>query len=362
MWSLLEKLSEQATKYSTILGQVWYLLVFLFRLIVVVTVGGTVYGDEQSAFVCSTKVVGCENICYNEFAKISHIRFWAFQLLAVTAPTVLFHFAASYFSGEIQKLRVSENQLKMLEDGALHSIRDSSINEKDILKMAKRKKSVGQVKVRRVYSGNELKEVPYTDKIRACYFASVVARIVIEGLFIYFGYILFNNENPSSNVFSFIWLKVPASYRCQGDPGSELDEACFSHFSPDKSGFVPCFVSRSFEKTVFIRYMNVLAASCFVISVSELIYLILKTRWKSAPQNPRKFNRFLPRSDPSFYSPDPSESALLKTYKDHFYSSLAVPVRISASKTLINLNKKSRSKMDEDKDVASGNASVKSYV
>ncbi|XP_076825468.1 gap junction beta-2 protein-like isoform X2 [Clavelina lepadiformis] len=331
MWSLLEKLSEQATKYSTILGQFWYLLVFLFRLIVVVTVGGAVYGDEQSAFVCSTKVVGCENICYNEFAKISHIRFWAFQLLAVTAPTVLFHFAASYFSGEIQKLRASENQLKMLEDGELHSIRDSSINEKDIMKMAKRKKSVGQVKVRRVYSGNELKEVPYTDKIRVCYFVSVVARIALEGLFIYFGYILFKNEDPSSNVFSFIWLEVQANYHCTGNKGSEVYLACYYHFMPDKSGYVPCFVSRPFEKTVLIRYMSVLAASCFVISVMELIYLILKSLWRSAPKKPRKFNRFLPRPDSVFYGPNPSASAPLKSYEDHFYPSLAVPVRISAS-------------------------------
>ncbi|CAK8678991.1 unnamed protein product [Clavelina lepadiformis] len=336
MWSLLEKLSEQATKYSTILGQFWYLLVFLFRLIVVVTVGGAVYGDEQSAFLCSTKIVGCENMCYNEFAKISHIRFWAFQLLAVTAPTVLFHFAASYFSGEIQKLKVSENQLKMLEDGELHSKRDNSINEKDIMKMAKRKKSVGQVKVRRVYSGNELKEVPYTDKIRAYYFVSVVARIALEGLFIYFGYILFYNENPSSNAFSFIWLKVPASYHCKGDMDSDVFAACAEHLKPNysdrsTSGFVPCFVSRPFAKTIFIRYMSVLAASCFVISVLELIYLILRNLWKSAPKKPRKFNRFLPRPDPSFYSPDPSARAPLKSYEDHFYPSLAVPVRISAS-------------------------------
>ena len=62
----------------------------------------------------------CVVILYKIFFWINS---WFLQLLAVTAPTVLFHFAASYFSGEIQKLRVSENQLKMLEDGALHSIR-----------------------------------------------------------------------------------------------------------------------------------------------------------------------------------------------------------------------------------------------
>lgn len=48
----------------------WYLTLSFF----------VVYGDEQAAFKCSTDVVGCQNICYNEFAKISHMRFWAFQV------------------------------------------------------------------------------------------------------------------------------------------------------------------------------------------------------------------------------------------------------------------------------------------
>jgi len=32
--------NRQVTKYSTFLGQLWYILVFVFRLIVVVTIGG----------------------------------------------------------------------------------------------------------------------------------------------------------------------------------------------------------------------------------------------------------------------------------------------------------------------------------
>lgn len=40
----------------------------------------SVYGDEQSAFKCSTQEPGCVNMCFNEFSKISHIRFWAFQV------------------------------------------------------------------------------------------------------------------------------------------------------------------------------------------------------------------------------------------------------------------------------------------
>ena len=41
----------------------------------------TVYNDEQSMFQCITDTgAGCENQCYNDFAPISHIRYWAFHV------------------------------------------------------------------------------------------------------------------------------------------------------------------------------------------------------------------------------------------------------------------------------------------
>ena len=40
----------------------------------------TVYEDEESTFECSTKFKGCDSMCYNEYSKISHLRFWSFQV------------------------------------------------------------------------------------------------------------------------------------------------------------------------------------------------------------------------------------------------------------------------------------------
>jgi len=96
MWNFISDITGQISRYSTIFGQAWYLCVFFFRLIVVATIGGAVYSDEQSAFRCSTKVHGCENVCYDRFAKISHIRFWSFQLLTLAAPVIVFHFYTLY--------------------------------------------------------------------------------------------------------------------------------------------------------------------------------------------------------------------------------------------------------------------------
>uniref|UniRef100_H2XK19 Connexin N-terminal domain-containing protein n=1 Tax=Ciona intestinalis TaxID=7719 RepID=H2XK19_CIOIN len=193
MWPLLQKISEQVTRYETVVGPVWHVLVFLYRLIVVITVGGAVYGDEQSAFKCSQKIPGCENACYNSFAQISHLRFWAFQILAITTPTVFFNLYSSFVSGEIRKLKSSEEQLRIVEDKRDGQLTlTNTLSEREIGKMTRRKRGIGNLKVKLVYSDNEIKEVPVTNKIKAAYYVSVLLRLVLEGGFIYLGYVLYN--------------------------------------------------------------------------------------------------------------------------------------------------------------------------
>ena len=117
MWNFFDKISQQVNKYATFFGQLWYVLVFVFRAMVAMSIGKPVYVDEQQKFECSTKIVGCENKCYDSFAKVSHMRFWAFQLIAVAAPTVFFHFYSMHVQGNIEKLKEAEANLKKVEDG-----------------------------------------------------------------------------------------------------------------------------------------------------------------------------------------------------------------------------------------------------
>jgi len=49
-------------------------LIFFCRLIIVISIGDSIYGDEQSNFICNTLQPGCSNVCYNQFAPISQIR------------------------------------------------------------------------------------------------------------------------------------------------------------------------------------------------------------------------------------------------------------------------------------------------
>ena len=59
-------------------------------MVVIASLGDRVYADEQSEFRCNTGQLGCNNVCFNKFSPISHIRFWGFQLVACSLPSVVF--------------------------------------------------------------------------------------------------------------------------------------------------------------------------------------------------------------------------------------------------------------------------------
>ncbi|XP_067862772.1 gap junction beta-2 protein-like [Heptranchias perlo] len=88
-WYFLHSLLTGVNKYSTSLGKVWLSVIFIFRILVLVVAAETVWGDEQSDFVCNTQQPGCRNVCYDHFFPISHIRLWVFQILFVSIPSFL---------------------------------------------------------------------------------------------------------------------------------------------------------------------------------------------------------------------------------------------------------------------------------
>jgi len=345
MWSFFDKISEQVTKYATFFGQLWYVLVFVFRAIVVMSIGGSVYGDEQGAFQCSTAIVGCENMCYNDFAKISHMRFWAFQLIAIASPTVFFHFYSLHTQGQMQKLKAAEDDLKKIEEGG----EDEYLNLdakgiKEVNRIGKRKKTIGNIKTRKVMQGSELQEIPYTSKIHYVYFLTIIIRLIFEAIFIYLGHRLFRlmvvdcegNYGPqhwcnTHNPIDYIWMEVPAVYHCRNS------DVCMQHIDQNGNGFVPCYVSRPYEKTVFLRYMGVLSGICFIVSILELCVIAGRKAWKK--RSKKQSNNFMtlapmpgknddPRLNSVFYQPSHAPGR----YDDPrrpLYPSLGVPVRIS---------------------------------
>ncbi|CAI5781719.1 gap junction beta-4 protein-like [Podarcis lilfordi] len=94
-WASFQELVSGVNKYSTGLGRVWLTVVFIFRFLVYSVAAEHVWSDDQQDFMCNTRQPGCTNVCYNQSFPISHIRFWAFQLILVTCPSlfVLMHVA-----------------------------------------------------------------------------------------------------------------------------------------------------------------------------------------------------------------------------------------------------------------------------
>lgn len=89
-WSFLTRLLEEISNHSTFVGKLWLTLLIVFRIVLTVVGGESIYYDEQSKFVCNTHQPGCENVCYDAFAPLSHVRFWVFQIIMISTPTIMY--------------------------------------------------------------------------------------------------------------------------------------------------------------------------------------------------------------------------------------------------------------------------------
>ncbi|KAG7227938.1 hypothetical protein INR49_013732 [Caranx melampygus] len=89
-WSFLTRLLEEIHNHSTFVGKIWLTVLIVFRIVLTAVGGESIYYDEQSKFVCNTGQPGCENVCYDAFAPLSHVRFWVFQIILVATPSLMY--------------------------------------------------------------------------------------------------------------------------------------------------------------------------------------------------------------------------------------------------------------------------------
>lgn len=73
-WAVLEKLLTELSGSLSLAGKIWITFLFIFRVIVVLSIGDKIFSDEQSRFHCDTNTPGCANVCFNRFNPISPIR------------------------------------------------------------------------------------------------------------------------------------------------------------------------------------------------------------------------------------------------------------------------------------------------
>ncbi|XP_012736292.2 connexin 32.3 [Fundulus heteroclitus] len=215
-WGFLSNLLDKVQTHSTVIGKIWMTVLFLFRIMVLGAGAESVWGDEQSDFVCNTQQPGCENVCYDKAFPISHIRFWVLQIIFVSTPTLVYLGHAMHVIHKENKLR---EQLAS-PDGPRKFKQPKYSDEKGHLKI----------------KGNLL----------GSYLTQLVFKIIIEALFIYGQYRLYG------------FVMVP-QFDCERTP------------CPFK---VACFMSRPTEKTIFIIFMLVVACISLLLNVVEMLYLI----------------------------------------------------------------------------------------
>ncbi|KFV18148.1 Gap junction gamma-1 protein, partial [Tauraco erythrolophus] len=213
-WSFLTRLLEEIHNHSTFVGKIWLTVLIVFRIVLTAVGGESIYYDEQSKFVCNTEQPGCENVCYDAFAPLSHVRFWVFQIILVATPSVM------YLGYAIHKIA------RMVE----HSEADRRIRGKSFSMRWKqhqmeleneRENKEQQVPAKGKHDGRRrIRE----DGLMKIYVLQLLARTTFEIGFLVGQYLLYGFEVRPT----FVCSRKPCPH--------EID----------------CFISRPTEKTIFL--------------------------------------------------------------------------------------------------------------
>ncbi|KAJ0005334.1 hypothetical protein NQD34_015228 [Periophthalmus magnuspinnatus] len=246
-WSFLTRLLDEISNHSTFVGKIWLTLLIVFRIVLTAVGGESIYYDEQSKFTCNTHQPGCENVCSDAFAPLSHVRFWAFQVIMITTPTIM------YLGFAMHKIaRMDDDDYKpkarkrmpMVSRGANRDYEEAEDNgEEDpmILEEIEPEKEVKEKPSKKHDGRRRIKR----DGLMRVYVLHLLARGVFESSFLFGQYILYG-------------LEVAPSYVCTRSPCPHT---------------VDCFVSRPTEKTIFLLIMYAVSALCLLFTLLEILHL-----------------------------------------------------------------------------------------
>ncbi|CAG00845.1 unnamed protein product, partial [Tetraodon nigroviridis] len=268
-WSFLTRLLEEIHNHSTFVGKIWLTVLVVFRIVLTAVGGESIYYDEQSKFVCNSGQPGCENVCYDAFAPLSHVRFWVFQIILVATPSLMY---LGYAVNKIARTEeqvggmgvrgCSQRKLKRklyLADRKQHrgieEAEDDQEEDPMIYEMAEvgsdcseetKGNVVGKDKVKVRHDGRQrIKE----DGLMRIYVLQLLARCLLEVAFLCGQYALYG-------------FAVPPTYVCSQLPCPHS---------------VDCFVSRPTEKTVFLIIMYIVSLLCLMLNIWEMLHLGIGT-------------------------------------------------------------------------------------
>ncbi|XP_036426449.1 gap junction gamma-1 protein-like [Colossoma macropomum] len=252
-WSFLTRLLDEISDHSTFVGKIWLTLLIVFRIVLTVVGGETIYHDEQSKFVCNTAQPGCENVCYDAFAPLSHVRFWVFQIIMITTPSIMYLGFAMHKIARMNDddyLPRKRKRIPLVHRGANHDYEEADeVGEEvpmiteEIEPPEKDKKATAESCSTPVkHDGRRRIQ---RDGLMKVYVLQLVSRVAFEVAFLFGQYILYGFE-------------VAPSYVCTRSPCPHT---------------VDCFVSRPTEKTIFLIIMYVVSMLCLLLTMLEILHL-----------------------------------------------------------------------------------------
>ncbi|KAL1022124.1 hypothetical protein UPYG_G00022440 [Umbra pygmaea] len=255
-WSFLTRLLDEISNHSTFVGKIWLTVLIIFRIVLTAVGGESIYYDEQAKFVCNTQQPGCENVCYDAFAPLSHVRFWVFQVILITTPTIMYlgfamHKIARMDDDEYRlPSRRGRKRMPIVTRGAQRDYEEAEDNGEEDPMILEEVEELEQDKEKEKKAEGLTKKHDgrrriVRDGLMKVYVCSLVSRIAFEVAFLFGQYILYGFE-------------VVPSYVCTRSPCPHT---------------VDCFVSRPTEKTIFLLIMYVVSLLCTTLTLLEILHL-----------------------------------------------------------------------------------------
>ncbi|XP_032412956.1 gap junction gamma-1 protein-like [Xiphophorus hellerii] len=291
-WSFLTRLLDEISNHSTFVGKIWLTVLIIFRIVLTAVGGETIYYDEQSKFVCNTQQPGCENVCYDAFAPLSHVRFWIFQVIMITTPTIMYlgfamHKIARMDDTEYRPIR-NKKRMPIVSRGAVRDYEEAEDNGEEDPMIAEEIEPDKPEKKEKETKHDGRRQI-LRDGLMKVYVCQLLWRSAFEIAFLFGQYFLYGFE-------------VIPSYICTRSPCPHT---------------VDCFVSRPTEKTIFLLVMYVVSFLCLFLTVLEILHLgvggIRDTFRRRAILNSRRTPR--PNSSRSLPTAPPGYHATMKKEK-----------------------------------------------
>uniref|UniRef100_UPI00358EFE69 gap junction delta-2 protein-like n=1 Tax=Myxine glutinosa TaxID=7769 RepID=UPI00358EFE69 len=247
-WGLFKRLLDAVYQHSTLPGRVWLTVMLVFRLLLLAVASEGVYQDEQSSFICNTMQPGCTTVCYDRFAPVSHPRFWVFQIILVSAPSLAFLVYVWHRLPTSSVVEGQEVQSYNSTDGPAHHVGDQHghFRSEDVLAFCKDGlKMVPTLEEIKQVDANERPVHELPPSVWNCYVFHAVCRLLLEVLFLLGQWWLYG-------------FSVPFRYVCHAFPCPHI---------------VDCFISRPTEKSIFLVFMFGVSAFCVLLNILELSHL-----------------------------------------------------------------------------------------